>query len=747
MECAPETMNIPRFLAAYILIVGPHFCRAQENIPIGIFRLHVSYNQIHDIAFDGTDQTFAASSHGIQKVDRLGETSLYSKASGLSGGSITSIEFDVQTRKLVIGYKEGHFDVWDERTVRFFDPASTSMVSGSRAVNDVLIFEKRAYLATDYGVVVFDLASNQVRETWRDIGLDGARLPVEHAAINGDSIFLTSPQGVLAGKLDDNLQDFNHWNRYLHWPFSSHVSGIASWAGTVYAAIDDAGVYKLLHGEWQQVPDIPVEKYHSLQASDALVVTSRSGVYKLNDEGVVRVTSPLFEQPVFASVDAGGKYWVGDKRAGLISGTGNNFQSLLPSCPGNDIVTNVSFNAGKILCVGGGYDENREPLGRPGVVDFFIDGRWTQLKVNALDLLDALWDEAAQTVIAASYGDGVVVKRSGLDVEIYDAGNSTLTSSRFDGKVLVSGLAKLPSGALALNYGENPELHRLSLSGGWSSLTTSIAPARFAHKLAVDGGGNLWMAIDRSHGGGVLVFNPEAGTSRMLTSATGHGALPDMDVLSLCLDRNGAMWIGTKQGVAYSPNASAMLQSPADLIKPIYEGRFVLRDDAVTAIAVDGGNRKWFGTGRGIWIYNATVDEPVGNFTAGNSVLPSDRILDVEIHQQTGEVFMATDQGLVSYRTGATEPTSNGSGIRIFPNPVPATFSGTVGISGTPVDAVVKITDVAGKLVWETRANGATATWNLHDARGRRVPTGVYIVFTLSDEGEQREVGKVAVVN
>lgn len=741
-------MNTRNFLAAGLLMVGPFLSQAQENIPIGTFRLHVSYNQIHDIAFDGLSQTFAASSHGVQKVDRrAGETTLYSKASGLSGGTISSIEFDVQTGKLVIAYKEGHFDVWDGKTVQHFDPASTSFVSGSRAINDVLIFDERTYLCTDYGVVVFDLASNQVRETWRDIGLEGSRLPVQHAATQGDSIFLTSPQGVLAGRLGDNLQDFNHWKRYLHWPFSNPVSGIVSWANTVYAAVDDAGIYKLDKGLWHIVPQMPVEKYHSLQASDALIISAPSGVYELNDEGVVRITSPLFEQPVYAATDAEGKYWIGDRNGGLVSGVPNNFQSLLPSCPGNDIVTNVSFSAGKILCVGGGNDERGEPLGRRGVIDFFVDGRWTQLEVDALDLVDVLWDEPLQTVVAASLGDGVLVKRSGSDIELYNAANSTLTSSRADGKVLVSALAKLASGVLALNYGETPELHQLRLSEGWNSLTTSVPTARFAHKLTVDGGGNLWMAINRAQGGGVLVFDPDAGTSRMLTTVTGQGALPDMDVRSLSLDRHGAMWIGTAQGVAYSPNASAMLQSPMDLIKPIYEGRFVLRDDTVTAIAVDGGNRKWFGTGRGIWLYNATVDKPLGSFTASNSLLPSDRVLDADVHQQTGEVFIATDQGLVSYRAGATEPTAGDNGIKIFPNPVPATFAGTVGITGTPANALVKITDVAGNLVWETHANGSTATWNLHDARGRRVPTGVYVVFTLSNDGEQREVGKVAVVN
>jgi hypothetical protein len=219
-----------------------------------------------------------------------------------------------------------------------------------------------------------------------------------------------------------------------------------------------------------------------------------------------------------------------------------------------------------------------------------------------------------------------------------------------------------------------------------------------------------------------------------------------MSVLSLCADREGAMWVGTANGVAYFPNAGAILQMPADAIRPIVDGRFLLRDEAVTAIAVDGGNRKWFGTRRGVWLYSPQGDVPIEHFTAATSAIPSDHIIDLDINHQSGEVFMATSLGLASYRAGATGPDPV-TRVKVFPNPVPTGFSGTVGISGTPGDAVVKITDVAGKLVWQTRANGGTATWDLFDERGRRVPTGVYVVFTVSDDGEQREVAKLAVIN
>src|SRR5690606_27099884 len=171
------------------------------------------------------------------------------------------------------------------------------------------------------------------------------------------------------------------------------------------------------------------------------------------------------------------------------------------------------------------------------------------------------------------------------------------------------------------------------------------------------------------------------------------------------------------------------------------------RDETTTAIAVDGGNRKWLGTRNGVWLFDAFGETPIHNFTTANSPLPSNEILDIEIHPVTGEVFFATPRGIVSFRSDATESTHSFSEVRIFPNPVLSTFTGQVSISGLTTDARVKITDISGKLIWETSANGGTATWPMCDYNGRRAATGMYLVIAISQDGSDSIVGKIAVVN
>jgi hypothetical protein len=183
-----------------------------------------------------------------------------------------------------------------------------------------------------------------------------------------------------------------------------------------------------------------------------------------------------------------------------------------------------------------------------------------------------------------------------------------------------------------------------------------------------------------------------------------------------------------------------------DAVRPIFENRFLLKDEKITDIEVDGGNRKWMGTERGVWLFNPSGDELVYNFNDQNSPLLSNVILDIAIDDETGEVFFATDYGIVSFRSGATSGGETFKSVKIFPNPVTAEFNGEVGISGLATDAIVKITDVNGKLVSEFQANGGTATWDVRDFRGKRPSTGIYLVFCALPDGSEKMVGKIAII-
>jgi streptogramin lyase len=340
-------------------------------------------------------------------------------------------------------------------------------------------------------------------------------------------------------------------------------------------------------------------------------------------------------------------------------------------------------------------------------------------------------------MIVSSFGKGVQVIENGV-ISFED---ETTTSN-------VTSLHASSSGVWVTNYGVAQSLHLLKSDNTWESFSfPTIAASRYPTQIEVDYLGNVWMVLNPDNGGGILVFDKQNNRFAYVTEATGSGGLPSRNVYSIAMDRDGQVWIGTATGVAYFPDPSRVFSAGANAVKPIFQNRFLLRDEKVVSIKVDGGNRKWMGTQRGVWLIDPIGETQVYHFNVANSPLLSDKIVDVEINQKTGEVFFMTEAGIVSFRSDATTSAGIFQSVKVFPNPVTANFNGLVAISGLATDAIIKITDITGKLVWQTTANGGTATWNVRDYNGNRASTGMYLMISTSQDGSESLVGKIAVID
>ena len=223
--------------------------------------------------------------------------------------------------------------------------------------------------------------------------------------------------------------------------------------------------------------------------------------------------------------------------------------------------------------------------------------------------------------------------------------------------------------------------------------------------------------------------------------------LPDNTVNTMIEDQEGQIWIGTNNGVAYFPFPFLVFEDDEfEAIRPIYEGNYLFRNESISSLEVDGGNRKWIGTQKGAWLFGPDCTELVIHFDHENSPILSENIIDIEVNQVSGEVFFSTDKGLISYRGNAVAPEEKHTNVKIFPNPVTPNFNGIVGIQGLPFDSIVKITDISGNLVYQTRSEGGMATWNVLDLNGERPNTGVYLVFSSTEDGSDTFVGKLAII-
>ena len=220
-------------------------------------------------------------------------------------------------------------------------------------------------------------------------------------------------------------------------------------------------------------------------------------------------------------------------------------------------------------------------------------------------------------------------------------------------------------------------------------------------------------------------------------------------------DKDNNMWIGTAIGPFMLEADQITADNPVltQVKVPRNDGTnyadYLLSDVDVNCIVVDKNNRKWFGTnGNGLYLIAADNITTLAHFTKANSKLLSDKILAMAINDDTGELFIGTNQGLCSY-TGNFSDSGNGmtkDNVWAYPNPVKPDYTGAITITGLENGASVKITTTNGVLVNEGTASNGEYKWYGMNKDGKRVASGIYLVDVATANGEKGVVCKIAIV-
>ena len=274
---------------------------------------------------------------------------------------------------------------------------------------------------------------------------------------------------------------------------------------------------------------------------------------------------------------------------------------------------------------------------------------------------------------------------------------------------------------------------------------TTIFPR--TDSTVLDLNGLAWSRLPDYLGGGISVKNIQTNKQRILSASIGNGGLPSSLIHSLAIDTDGYIWFASERGVGYFIPDDILSGSAVNAVLPIYGQRKLFSSERSTAISVEPGNRKWIGTDNGLFLFSADGTELIKQFTASDSPLPSSKISALNFEGASGLLFVETPNGMVSYHSDASTPGENLSTITIFPNPVRPNFDGVLGVKGLMENATVKFTDLSGRLVYETRSQGGTASWNLNDYTGKRVRGGIYLIIIVSSDRSEKMAGKLAVIN
>lgn len=232
------------------------------------------------------------------------------------------------------------------------------------------------------------------------------------------------------------------------------------------------------------------------------------------------------------------------------------------------------------------------------------------------------------------------------------------------------------------------------------------------------------------------------------TTGSNNGNLPSNKVTSIIEDNDGAIWVGTDNGIGIF-NCGDISKEACNAYLPIVKtngfNAYLFQKETILCMAVDAANRKWIGTNNGSWLISQDGLSIIEHFTKENSPLPTDTIYQIVIEPTNGEVFFQTSQEWVSYRGTATKAANHQAAVLIYPNPVPPNFNGPISFKNLVENAQVKITDLTGKLVFQTRAQGGQAIWNGKTYEGNSVATGIYLVFVRDEEGNEKGVGKIMI--
>jgi hypothetical protein len=748
---------------------------AQQPLPpIGQWREHLPYNSAIDVTA-GNNKVYCATPYSLFTVNSADNAvERFSRVTGLNETGISAIKYDQANSKLFIAYSNSNIDIIYRNDIYNVPDIKRSAIIGDKNIYNIYPLGKNYYLSTGLGVIVIDGDRYEVKESWF-IGNGGNPVKVNGFTSDGTFYYAATDEGLKKAALNSaNLSN------YANWQLVSGSNGLS--AGVcknvlnvqnriVVQKNDSLFVQNGTNWNFFYADAWPFVSSNTTENKIQLCERQQNGLSRvvlLNADGTVFRTLANVGAVSFPrkAILNNNDPWVADQFACLSHfGSSLTYQQYVLNSPqatasGELIVYNNKFYA----TAGSVNDAWNYQYNGDGIYTF-SEGSWNNINRyryaridSLLDYLTIAIDKRDETIWAGSYGGGLLHVKPGPVFEIFKQNylGATLgdpTSYR------VAGLAFDAGNNLWIsNFGSSQPLRVRKNDGNWKSF--SLPYALYANALSqiiIDDNNFKWIVSPL--GNGLICFDHGASVDntgddrwRRFNPGAGYGNLPNGEVLCVAKDKSGFIWVGTSDGIGVIQCPEQAFGIPVcDAVWPIVpNGNFagyLFKGQVVNSIAVDGADRKWVATKNGVFLISSDGEKIIYQFTEDNSPLLSSDVKKIAIDGKTGEIYFATLKGICSFRSTATEGGDTNEDVLVFPNPVPPDFTGTIAIKGLVNNAIVKITELDGRLVYQTRALGGQAVWDGKNYKGQKISSGVYLVLVNDDGKKERTATKIFFIN
>ena len=754
-----------RLSVLIICILYINLLKAQ--IGVGEWRDHLPFTYTISVT-ESSKKVYVASESGVFSYSKISNNiEKLTKVNILSDIGISTIAYSDQNKVLVIAYSNGNLDLIYDNEVFNMSDIKREMINASKSVNHVLFIDEYAYLSCGFGIVVINLEKKEIKDTYY-IGDLGSLIQVNQLILDNNNLYAATNQGVyIADYTNPNLTDYANWQRIEEIPnYTEAFNAIYVLNDKIFVnqqneTINDVlylyenGLWNISNNEYKDVREIKaINSEIGIVTNRNILIYSQNFIFKdsISSSGSVSIN------PYDISSIDNNTYWIADRGNGLVKYK-STMEVINPNSPYSANAFNIDINNDKVVVAAGGIGPSWNNKYLNGALFTFENERWKSIfNYQAKDYVVVKIDPYnTDHYFVGTWGNGVVEYRNNEIVETYDNSNSSLQTIIADADFYrIAGLAFDNENNLwVTNSSVSNPISVRKVDGEWHSFNyDNIISDILLSEIIVTKNNHKWVILP--NGNGLFVFdnnqtidNENDDLFKKLSVIDENGKVISNRIYSIAEDLTGNIWLGTDQGIVVYYNPENVFDDDlfhANRIALTIDDvtHYLLKTEVITSIAVDGANRKWIGTeNTGIYLVSKDGTEEINHFTEDNSPLLSNKINDIGINHESGEVFFATDKGLISYRGSATMGSDEFRDVYVYPNPVRENYTGEITIRGLVSNVNVKITDISGNIVYETTAEGGQATWDGKNFDGKRPSTGIYLVFCTNDDGSKTYITKL----